>query len=264
MPKWIRILRNILFLFIAFTLLSRLFPTMLDMVSNKIMLTDEQLSNLLMTVDIVLATAFAVYSLIEQKEAEKRCIYDFSIEKDNLSLEHYRRYPAGTGRSSYCYDYNRKKDDIEVPYYGVEVKLEEKAICSVGIPLCMEVITGLDGESISFSHLRVNIKSQGKIEKKGRVVDGVKIEKPIRDNKKYLVRIQLLCSRQLEKILLNSGIYVSFTLTLNDDRGRKYKKYMFLKIQYTMGECRLLSVSSRNNWFSYIGKLIKFNYRLAY
>lgn len=261
MSKWIKILRNILFLFIFITFAVHFFPNISAVISNMVSLTDEQLSNFLTSLDIFLSTALALYSLMDQKLAERRCVYDFSIENDNLSLEAYRRFPSEI-KSSYSYVYKRKNDDIEIPYYGMEIRLEKNALCSVGIPLCMKISTGLNGESITFSNLRVYIRNQGKVLKSKKISQGAIIEKPIQDGKKFLVRIQLLCNHQLEKALLDSRIYLSFILTLNDDRGQKYRKYILLRVQNTMGETRILSISSRNNRFSYIGKLLQLNYQL--
>lgn len=144
----------------------------------------------------------------------------------------------------------------------MEVSLEDKPLCSVGIPLCMKVSTKLDGKNIVLSDLKIFVKKQGKTEKTGKLSKGVVIEKPIQNEKEFLIRILLLCNHQLEKVLLDSCIYLSFVLTLIDDRGRKYNKYLFLKVQNVMGESRILSISSKNNWFCYIGKLIKQYYLL--
>lgn len=257
MHKGIKVLRNILFLFIIITLVIRFYPSILTFISNIIKLTDDQMSNMLTTLDISISFIIALYSLVEQKFTERKCLYEFEIEKDNLSFEKYRRFPTEINHA-YSYDYHRKGEDIEKPYYGIEVELQEKALCSVGIPLRMEVSTGLFGESIGISNLIVIAKKNGKIEvKKIKLSKNLIIDMPIKDEKKFLIRIQLLCNHQLEKILLESCIYLNFTLTFKDERGRKYNKYVFLKIQNTMGESEILSISSRNNWFSYIVKLIK-------
>lgn len=53
-------------------------------------------------------------------------------------------------------------------------------------------------------------------------------------------------------------------LTLTDDREKKYNKYIFLTVQNNaMGESNILSISSKNSWISYIGKMIKQHYRLT-
>lgn len=145
----------------------------------------------------------------------------------------------------------------------MEVRLERNALRSVGIPLCMKVSTGLNGESIEFSNLRVYIRKRKKVIKSKKLSQGIRIEKPIQSGKKFLIRIQLLCNQQLEKKILDSRIYLSFVLILHDDRGRTYKKYIFLVVQNIMGETKLLSITSRNNWISYIVKLLKLNYRLC-
>lgn len=263
MHKGIKILRNILFLFIIITIAIHISPTILAFISNMVMLTDDQLSNALTALDIIFSSVIAIYSLVEQKIGEKRCLYEFAIEKDNLSLEAYRRFSTELN-NAYSYDYRRKSEDIEKPFYGVEVELQDKAFCSVGIPLRMEVSTGLYGNSIVFSNLRVFAKKNGTvIAKKQMLSKFLIIDMPIKDEKKFLVRIQLLCNQQLEKALWDSRIYLSFALTFIDDRGRKYNKYLFLTVQNTiMGESSILSVSSRNNWFMYIVKLAMQQYKL--
>lgn len=262
MPKLIKFLRNILFLSVLITLIVHFVPITTIVTSNKVFLTNEELNNLLTFIDISLSTILAVYTLVDQKLAEQKCIYDFNIAKNSLSLQTYRRFPSET-ENSFTYVCKREADNIDEPYYGMELILEDKALCSVGIPLCMKVSTELDGECIAFSDLKVCITRQGKIEKRGELLKGVVIEKPIQEKKEFLVRLLLLCNHELEKILLDSCIYMSFVLTLCDDRRRKYNKYLFLKIQNTMGESRILSISSRSNWLSYIGELAKQHYRLS-
>lgn len=260
MSRWLKILRNVLFLCIFITFVIHFFPGISTKISKMVSLTDDQISNFLTFMDIFLSTIVALYSLLDQKIAERRCIYDFSIENDNLSLESYRRFPSEK-RNSYSYVYKRKNNDIEIPYYGMEVKLEKDALCSIGIPLLMTVSTGLTGEKIIFSNLKVYIRYKDHVIYK-KLSHGTIIEKPISDGKRFLVRIQLLCNHNLEKILLNNQIHLSFKLALNDDQGRRYKKYIFLKVQNTMGETRILSIASRNSWYSYIGKLVKLHYQL--
>jgi len=68
----------------------------------------------------------------------------------------------------------------------------------------------------------------------------------------------------MQNILSESRIYLSFKLTLTDDREKKYNKYIFLTVQNNaMGESNILSISSKNSWISYIGKMIKQHYRLT-
>lgn len=68
----------------------------------------------------------------------------------------------------------------------------------------------------------------------------------------------------MQNILLESRIYLSFKLTLTDDREKKYNKYIFLTVQNNaMGESNILSISSKNSWISYIGKMIKQHYRVT-
>ena len=260
MSRWFKILRNILFLFIFITFATYVFPGISEKISTIVRLSNDEISNFLALIDIILSTILALYTLVDQKLTERKCVYDFSIENDNLSLEAYRRFPSEI-KNSYSYEYRRKDNDIETPYYGMEVRLEENALNSVGIPLLMSVFTGVSGEKITFSNLEVYIK-RGEVVKFKKLSHGTIIEKPIQDGRKFLIRIQLLCNHELEKLLLDSRIYLSFKLTLDDDRGCRYTKYYFLKIQNIMGETRILSIVSRNNWCSYIGKLIKLRYQL--
>ena len=225
-------------------------------------MNDDQISNILTMLDIFISLGIALYSLVEQKLNEQKCLYEFTIEKDNLSLEGYRRFPTEV-KDAYIYECCLENNDIEKPYYGIEVELQKLALCSVGIPLGMEISTELFGESIEFSNLRIvakkNGKTKAKIKKSSRILV---IDMPVKDQKKFLIRIQLLCNKRLEKDLLDSCIYLNFKAVLKDDRGRKYAKYIFVKIQNVQGESRILSVTSTNNWFSYMGKLAKQSYQL--
>lgn len=180
-----------------------------------------------------------------------------------LSLQKYRRYSTER-KSTFAYVCERENDNIDKPYYGMEVELEEGALGSVGIPLCMKVSTKLNGKSIDFLDVRIYAVRQGKIETSERLKKGIKIEKPIEDGKEFLIRILLECNNQMQNILLESRIYLSFKLTLTDDREKKYNKYIFLTVQNNaMGESNILSISSKNSWISYIGKMIKQHYRVT-
>ena len=88
----------------------------------------------------------------------------------------------------------------------MEVELEEGALGSVGIPLCMKVSTKLNGKSIDFLDVRIYAVRQGKIETSERLKKGIKIEKPIEDGKEFLIRILLECNNQMQNILLESRI----------------------------------------------------------
>lgn len=112
--------------------------------------------------------------------------------------------------------------------------------------------------------VRIYAVRQGKVETSERLGKGIKIEKPIEDGKEFLIRILLECNNQMQNILSESRIYLSFKLTLTDDREKKYNKYIFLTVQNNaMGESNILSISSKNSWISYIGKMIKQHYRLT-
>lgn len=261
MPNLIKILRNVLFFFIFATLMIHVFSFTSVDISDKVNLTNDQLSNVLTSLDIFLSTLLALYSLVDQKLAEKKCVYDFTIEENSLSLHKYKRYPSEI-ENAFAYVCDTGNDSIDTPYYGIEICLEDNPLCSVGIPLCMKVSTKLDGKSIELSHLRVYVTRQGKIEKKAKLLKGVEIEKPIQDEKEFLIRVLLLCNNQLEKILLDSRIYLSFVLTLMDDRGHRYNKFLFLKVQNVMGESTILSISSQNSRLSYIRKLVKLHFKL--
>ena len=259
MPKSIRTIRNILFIFIFVTLIIQFFPNISSSIADKIKLTDAQLSNFLTLLDITLSTLLVLYSLMDQKLAEKRCVYNFTVVENSLSLQKYRRYSTER-KSTFAYVCERENDNIDKPYYGMEVELEEGALGSVGIPLCMKVSTKLNGKSIDFLDVRIYAVRQGKIETSERLKKGIKIEEPI----EFLIRILLECNNQMQNILLESRIYLSFKLTLTDDREKKYNKYIFLTVQNNaMGESNILSISSKNSWISYIGKMIKQHYRVT-
>lgn len=230
-------------------------PPVSTSITNKVNLTDAELSNLLTSIEIILSTSMAIFSLLTQRAAEKKCKYEFYIENDHLSLEGYRRFEVT--ENTFTYVCKRKDNKIETPYYGMQVSLTDNPIRTISIPLGMTVFTKLEGESISFSNLLIYIKSGEKIIDCKKISHGTVIEKTIQEKKSFLVRILLLCNPILEQILLNSCIYLSFTLTLKDNAGYKNKKYFFLKIQNTLGEPRLLSTCSKSNWISYVNKSIK-------
>lgn len=65
MPKSIRTIRNILFIFIFVTLIIQFFPNISSSIADKIKLTDAQLSNFLTLLDITLSTLLVLYSLMD-------------------------------------------------------------------------------------------------------------------------------------------------------------------------------------------------------
>lgn len=252
MNKGIKILRNILLVFVTIALVIQFSPNAVTFITKMAKLTNDQISNILAALNLTISFVIALCSLIEQILVERKCLYEFEIERDSLSLEGYKRFPTEL-EHAYSYDYCRNKEDIEKPYYGMEVELQENALCSVGIPLRMKVSTELFGESIDISNLSIVAKKNGKIKaKKSNLSRNLVINMPIKDEKNFLIRIQLLCNHQLEEILLDSCIYLNFKLTFKDDRGRKNKKNIFLKMQNIKGESKILSIYQKNNWFTYI------------
>lgn len=261
MSTWIKVLRNTLFLLILITFSVHFSPIILTKISDKISITDEQIGDFLSTLEILLSTMLAISSFVDQKVVERRCVYNFSIEKNSLSLQEYIRFSTNIDNTFVCF-YKKDNDEIQTPYYGMLVEFEKNASCSVGIPLCMEVSTTLDGEKITFSHVRVCARNQGQILKGKKLSQGSIIEMPIQDGRKYIIRLLLMCNHEIERKLLDSCIYLTFVLVLNDSRGRKIKKYIFIEVQNRLGENRIVSISSKDNWFAYMRKLVNHQYQL--
>lgn len=257
MNKWFKILTFILFIF-AITTVSYITPGVLLSLSSVVNLTDNQLSNLLSLIDMTFSFIIAVYSLINQKRTEKRCQYEFLIEKNNLSLEAYVRFPTKID-NAFIYEYSRENEDIEKPFYGVEIPLQEEKIASVGIPISMQVITSISGNVLEFKQLSICAYKNGKnIVTKYRKKDKfLEINKTINNQKKFLIRIKLLCDNQLEKKLLDSCFYINFSIVFIDDKGRKYKRYIFITVQNVMGQSKILNSCSINSWLTYMRKLIE-------
>lgn len=259
MNKWFKVLTFVLMVFVAITLIAYVSPNNLLFLSSVFNLTDDQLSNILAAIDIALSFGIAIYTIIEQKRVEKRCQYDFLIEKDNLSFDSYNRYSTDI-ENAYRYDYCRKNEDgIKEPFYLVDIHLQKEEIASVGIPLNMQVITGLAGNIIEFRKLNISASKNGKgIGINYKNSDKfLEIVAPVRDEKRFLIRLKLLCDYKLQKTLQDSCIYISFLITLKDDRRRKYKKYIFLVIQNVRGETKILESDSSHSWLLYIRKLFK-------
>lgn len=251
---------KILILLILIILITQVSPQSLVFISDKTKLTDVQIQYILGIIPILLEVFFEIPSLIEQKLAERKYLFDFVIMKDSLSLESYKRFPTEL-KDAYGYSCNLYDENIEKPYYEIEVELEKNAVSSIDIPLLMEVSTELFGESIEFSNLIIIAGKNGKIVvNKNKPYSNLLINKPIRNNKKFLIRILLLCNHELEQVLLDSCFYLSIKLIFTDDRGRKHKKYLIFKIQNTMGESNILGIITRNNWLLYRGEIIKQQY----
>lgn len=259
------LLTLILLILVTFTFIVYISPDALSFLSGKLNMSDDQLSNFLAAMDVALSSCIAVYTIMDQKRVEKRCQYDFTIETDSLSFNHYKRYPTEI-KNAYRYEYCRKKEDgIEEPFYLADIPLQEEAVASIDIPFTIQVLTGLFGNSIEFSRLNIyackNGRSIGVNYKK--TYKFLRIVEPIRDGKKFLVRLKLLCDYELQQALQDSRIYVNFKTTLQDDRGRKYKKYTFIMLQRINGETRILEVDSSHSWILHIRKLAGIMYSPA-
>ena len=261
MGKLRKIFLIMLLIILIITGLVYFFPETSKILGGLTKMTDDQLSNCLTFVDILISTILSIGVWIDQKKAEKRCTYDFGIEQNNLSFHNYIRVPDETN-CTFKYVYERKaEDDMDTPYYGMDIEMAENALCSVGIPLWMTVSTELHGNRIKFSKLKIFIKNDSLL--KYKIKRGTIIEKPIENGKKFLIRIRLLCDHNLEKELLNSRIYICSTIELEDDKKQKYKKYIILEIQNILGNSQILSIYSRNSIFTYRRKIHKLNKQLV-
>lgn len=256
MKKLRNFLWIILLISLIITVLLYFIPDASKRVSDYVNITDNQLNICLTFLDILVSAILTIWTELDQKKAEKQCTYNFEIEKDNLSLQNYKRIPDETN-STYKYFCQRKVEDTDSPYYAMDIRMVENALCSVGIPLCMTVSTGLSGNKIKFTKLKVFIKKKNLL--KYTLEKGIIIEKPIENGKKFLIRIRLLCDHNLEKSLLNSHIYVCFKIELEDDKQRSHRKYIILEILNTLGGPEILSICSKNNRFAYTREIRKLN-----
>lgn len=244
MHKSINTIHKIFLVLVIIMLIIRIYPNAVILVGGISKLSDGQINNIITALDVIMFFVVSIYSYMEQKKTEERCVYEFQIEKDNLNFEKYRRYDTDS-QYAYMYTCHRDNNDIQEPYYGVDVKLERNAICSVGIPLRMSVLTNLDGNSIEISKLNVVAKRNGKVVAEKKLSNQIlKIDMPIRESKIFLIRVKLLCNQKLEKILLDSRICLKFTILIKGERGRKNKKSISLNIQNIMGQSKILSVAS--------------------
>ncbi len=257
MNKWFKVLTLVLMVFVFITLIGYISPNNLLFISSIFNLTDGQLNNFLVAIDIALSFGIAIYTIIEQKRVKKRCQYDFLIEKDNLKFDSYNRYPTDI-EDAYRYDFCRKNGDgIKEPFYLVDIHLQKEEIASVGIPLNMQVNTGISGNIIEFRKLNISAYENEKEIKYKNSDKFLEIIAPVRDEKRFLIRLKLLCDYNLQEILQDSCIYISFLITLKDDRRRKYKNYIFLVIQNVRGEAKILESNSSHSWLLYIRELFK-------
>ncbi len=222
-------------------------------------LTDAQIGNLLTAMDIILAIIFFIYSNINQKKEGQACQYEFSIDKNGLSFDDYTLFPRSN--DVYDYVYNRE-DDVIRPYHALDVHFVDKENAGVGIPLIIKVNTNLSGERLLLSNLQAYIKNCTYSTKNILPFPRLVIESPINNEKKFLIRIKLLCDHKLEQELLDSSVFLVFKIILTDNKKTKHKQYCFLKVQnIKLGESHLLSSTIEYSWISYIMKLLKLKWQ---
>lgn len=261
MSKILKLLMGLLLVFIFITIIARFTPVPTILLSKKMKITSDELANGLTILDMFLAVLMAAYASKEQNKLAQRCIYDFSVAKDNLSFEGYCRFPS-VHEDVFTYECDIEASNIERPYYGMDISIEEKGICSGGVPLQMKVITQLDIKSLTFSNVQAYTRCSEIVRKSKKLAHGTVIQRTIQDGMAFLVRMQLLTNRELYQEILESRIFLNFVITVEDDRGKKYKKYIMLNTQNVNGEGRDLSVKSENHYLKYIWELMKLRYQL--
>lgn len=249
-------LQCILFIFVAITVVFCFFPSVIVDVIICNQLSEQGMINLLTAIDILFGILLALYKLGEEKYIKKRCRCLFRIEDESLSFQNYRAFQTGID-DTYFYKCYRGNDDIESPFYLVKVYLDEMRIRGFNLPLTLQIITELSIRRIAFSRLSIYVNNCDRIERKKRILKFLDIENQIERDKKYLIRFQLLCDKDLEKVILNSIMFFSFKITMYDDKGRKQKMFFLFRIQNVMGKSEIMSISESHDFFTEICQKLK-------
>ena len=241
--------------FVVFTIVTFVhyrYPMILSSVKSELELTDGRMNIFLTATDIIICFIFNAYMVYENRVESSKCRYEFSSEDNCLGIENYVRFPTDID-NAYIYNYSGSDEEVEKNCFVAEIHLNDCGTCSVSIPITVKVITKLLGERLEFSKLKMTATHNGK--KVCRYKDicvFTEIILPIANDKKYLLRLKIICGCDLEPVLLESRFDISFLLTMTDDRHRSYRKYFRIKIQKASGESKILSVaaSEKINWLS--------------
>ena len=79
MNKWMKILRNVLLILVVITCVVQFYPKDLKFITDITKMNDDQISNILTMLDIFISLGIALYSLVEQKLNEQKCLYEFTF-----------------------------------------------------------------------------------------------------------------------------------------------------------------------------------------
>lgn len=231
---------------ILFTLIYLKNPAALAVLKERLEFSDSQMTNVIMTLDVLLGSIFNIYLFHENKTAKNRCSYSFSIEEGVLSIENYVGFPTDV-QNAYIYSCRSQGGTAETDSISVIIPLIEDGIYSMGIPLTVKVSTGLAGECMVFSGIGIcvsNDASSGegprfKYSKRGTFA---KFLLPLTEERGYRLRLKLLCDYDMERRLQNSRISLKFRISLFDDKGERHRRKFYIKIQNVDGKSNILSV----------------------
>ena len=252
MHKWEKFLRLIVLIMIVFVVGIKFFPEVLQHVPEIIVIKGDQTANIIAVVNVVLVSFFSIYEIMDRKCSE-RVLFNIKIEEDDFNLGNYKSYSLGSDEF-FAYVHYSANGDSDILRYGIPIVLAENPVCSVCIPLTIGVSTNLKGVRIELSDLTVVAKRNGRlIVKKDMGEKKFRINMPVTGEKTYVARMQLLCNHDMEAELVDGHIYVCFSVSFYEERGRVHKNFFLVNIQNVGGVCcSLLDVLYKSNYFAYL------------
>lgn len=249
--KWFnRFLILLITLIAGILLLNFLCPSIISPFWARFALTDSQLTSICAILDAALIVLFQIFSHLDSKQFH----YNFSIMRNALEFEGYRRYPIGNNEGVYAYSYGQETETKFI----IEIESEGNITSEVFLPLGIEANIDAEGDKLEVSNLLVYAVwgNQRIVEKKAHIV--LPITSNFHEGKSCLIRIVFFCDHTMEEKLLNCKYYLSFALTLFAEGKKKDKQYVLLDIRNADGTCDILQQITRHGWKNYIKELQKF------
>lgn len=247
---WLTII--ILVFFGILFLVNILYPGVISSVISIFPFDGTQWNLILAGIEIFDGLLIAWLKYWNENEERKKCQYKFEIAPESLRFNDFYAFDP-INANSYTYVYTSASQEIEAPYYTINVPLTEEHCASVNIPFVLTVQRCPDGDKIEINDVFVNVENNGKPILKKRATNlHCVIGSNVTNGIKYLLRISLLCSFEKEQPLLNSRYIISLRLNFHDWRNQKITKFVAIEIQSVYNKKIIKQIVSHNSYLRHI------------
>lgn len=244
-------------LLILATLINQWYPFASNDIFDNISITDDQWSNILAALDILVALLLALFAWIETTLGKRKYQYQINIADEAFSFDNYISFDKNNN-DSYVYRFDTAMEDISSQFRTIRISLSRRSCAGINIPLIISVLSCPDGNLLKISKLHLFVKQNNKIinQRKVKVTDCT-FGPVVKEGMKFFIRLSLRCSFRLEQALLDSRYFICLPLTFHGYRNHTYKKYIIIEIQSVQDYYVIKHIDADDSFVTYVLKKVK-------